>query len=288
MGQSRINTRHCMLLGTLLAVTGTPHLAVAESDGSACATTAEEAQELRTEHKLREAQQKLLTCAQPTCPAIVRTDCMQWLSEVEKAMPTVVIKASGPTYREIIAVRVWLDGVLLFDRLNGLAHPVNPGVHQFRYEVDGMIPIEEQVVIREGEERRMLVVQFQAMPDTGYSTSNSVEPAKVRRTPVIPFVLGGVGLAALGSFAYFGIKGRAEASDLESGCGVTKTCSNAQIDQVRRKLQIADVSLGVSLISLGIATWMFVSHERAKARENATLQVSASAGVGSVRLGLTF
>ena len=213
---------------------------------------------------------------------------MQWLSEVDKAMPSVVIKATGPSYRDMIAVRVWLDGALLFDRLNGLAHPVDPGAHQFRFEADGMIPIEEQVLIREGEERRMLAIQFSALPDTGFATPSLDENPTVHRTPVLPFVVGGVGLVALGSFAYFGIQGEAEASDLKSGCGATKTCSDAQIEHVRRKLQIADVSLGVSLLSFGIATWMFVSHERAKARENATLQVSTGPGAGVIKLGLTF
>jgi hypothetical protein len=288
MGQSRINPKNTMLFGAALVLAVTPRQAMAESDSSACATTAEQAQELRTLHKFREAQEKLLNCAQPTCPAIVRRDCAQWLSEVDKAMPSVVIKATGPSYRDMIAVRVWLDGVLLFDRLNGLAHPVDPGVHQFRFEAEGMIPLEEQVLIREGEDRRMLAVQFTALPDTGFSSPSLDDTVRAHPTPVLPFVLGGVGLVALGSFAYFGIKGRSEASDLGSGCGATKTCSEAQIDHVRRKLQIADVSLGVSLISFGIATWMFVSHERARARENATLQVSAGPGAGTIRLGLTF
>ncbi len=288
MGQSTTTTKCYLLLGAALAVAGIHRPAAAESERSACATTAEQAQELRTAHKLREAQEKLLTCAQPTCPTVVRTDCMQWLSEVDRAMPSVVIKASGPTYRDIIAVRVWLDGVMLFDRLNGLARPVDPGIHDFRFEADGMVPVEEQVVIREGEDRRMLVVQFNALPNSSFATSSPDETARVRRLPVLPFVFGGVGLVALGSFTYFGLKGRAEASDLASGCGVTKTCSDAQLDRVRTKLQVADVSLGVSLISFGIATWMFVSHERARARENAALQVSAGPGSGTVRFGLTF
>jgi len=266
--------------------------AAAEDERSVCATAAEEAQELRNAHKLRAAQQKLLVCAQSNCPIVVRSDCMQWLTDVDRAIPSVTVRAIGPANNELIDVRVWLDGVLLFDKLNGLARPVDPGIHILRFEADGMQPVEQQVVIREGEDRRMLVAQFNALPlvppNPNLSKSTADDVAKAHRLPVLPFVLGGVGFVALGSFAYFGINGRSEASELGSGCGVTKTCSDAQIDHVRRKLQLADISLGVSLISFGIATWMLVSHERARTRDNATLQVSAGSGTATVKLGLTF
>jgi hypothetical protein len=286
------HSKYWVLLAAALAALCQHRPASAEDERSVCATIAERAQELRKEHKLRDAQQEFLICAQPNCPNVVRTDCMQWLADVDKAMPTVVIRASGPSSNDMIAVRVRVDGEIWTDKLDGLARPVDPGIHYFRFEADGMSPVEKQIVIREGEHRRMLGVQFNSIPsappNSNFSDSSLSGTAKTRRLPVLPFVFGGVGLVTLGSFVYFGLKGRDEAADLASGCGATKTCSDTQIDHVRRKLQLADVSLGVSLLSFGIATWMFVSHERAMVRENATVQISAGPGAGTVRLGLAF
>lgn len=292
MCRTETYTKNCVLVAAALTVLGVHRPAIAEDERSACATVAEQAQELRKAHKLRDAQQKFLICAQPNCPGVVRTDCIQWLSDVDKAMPSVVIRASGSSNNELIAVRTWVDGAILSDKLDGLARPVDPGIHNFRFEADGMRPIEQQIVIREGEDRRMLAVQFNSISsapsDSTFLDSSQSGTARTQPLPVLPLVFGGVGLVALGSFAYFGVNGRGEAADLASGCGATKTCSDEQIDHVRRKLQLADISLGVSLVSFAIATWMFVSHERAKAREDATLQISAAPGAGTVKLGLAF
>ena len=287
MYRTETYAKNRVLIAAALATLGIHRPAIAEDERSACATIAEQAQELRKEHKLRDAQQKFLICAQPNCPVVVRADCMQWLSDVDKALPSVVIRASGPSNNELIAVHTWVDGAVFSDKLDGLARSVDPGIHNFRFEADGMSPVEQQIVIREGENRRMLVVQFNPIPSVP-SDSTFFDSSQARPLPVLPVVFGGVGLVALGSFAYFGINGRGEAADLASGCGATKTCSDAQIDHVRRKLQLADISLAVSLVSFGIATWMFVSHERAHVRENATVQISAGPGAGTVRLGMVF
>jgi hypothetical protein len=280
----RMVTQASTLLGVVLAIVSMQRPAAAEDERSACATAAENAQALRSEHKLQEARQALLVCAQARCPKLVSTDCVQWLSEVERVIPSVVVKASGPLNQELIVVEVWIDGVKVADKLDGLARPVNPGVRQFRFAAEGMLPVDQQVVIREGEDRRLLAVQFAARP----SEPSPVAPTPVHKTPVVPFVLAGIGLAALGSFAYFGLTGVEQRSDLAGGCGANKTCSDAQVDPVRRRLLVADVSLGVSLVSLGIATYMFATHYRARSRENADLQVNAGPSRGSVDFRLTF
>lgn len=264
-------------LGVLLTLLGSQGSACAEDLRSACATAAEQAQQLRSEHKLLEARSELLVCAQSLCPTVVRSDCVHWISELDKALPTVVIKATGPANEDLIDVAVWVDKVRVLDKLDGLARAVNPGIHVFRFEANGLPPVEQQVLVREGENRRMLVVQF----DSGRTITAATGAPRIS---VLPLAFAGAGALALGGFAYFGVTGRAEASDLASGCGATKTCTEEQVDPVRRKLLIADVALGISLASLGVATYLFFSQYRARPKETASLQV----GPGSVRLDVNF
>lgn len=288
----RIANRHYagVAIGVLVAISN--RTVLADDPRIFCKVAAEQAQQLRSAHQLQAARQQLLMCANAACPTVIRTDCSQWLAEVDTAQPSIVIKANDSSGGDIVAVTVLLDGVQLADRLEGIARPINPGVHKFHFEANGMLPIDEQVVIREGEKQRTMLVKFQALKiETSTKESSQVggAPSASRGSKsAVPYILAGVGVLALGSFAYFGINGRSDASQLAAGCGATKSCSESQVAPVRKKLLLADISLGISAVSLGIATWMFVSPDKAVRKDDAMVQVGANANGGSVQLRWRF
>jgi hypothetical protein len=292
MGIARLNCSYWAWLTLAVAVSFSSRTAIAGDPRIACVTAAEQAQQLRTAHQLQAARQQLLLCAKTTCPAVVRSDCSQWLSEVDLAQPTIIIKVNDPSGGDVVAVSVSIDGVPLTDHLDGIARPIDPGVHKLHFEASGKRPVDEQVVIREGEKQRTLLVKFQPVvaeksaSDSTKAQGSSNEPVQSRSA--VPYVFAGAGVLALGSFAYFGINGRSEASDLAAGCGATKSCSQAQVDPVKKKLLLADISLGIGLVSLGIAAWMFVTQEKAAPKDNTTVQVGAAPGGGSVQLRWRF
>jgi len=206
----------------------------------ACATTAEGAQQLRTEKKLRRARAQFIACAQESCPEAVRADCLQWLAEVDKSMPSVVIAVRNSSGADVRVKRVLADGEPLVDTLDGKAIAIDPGAHRFRAEREDGSFVELDVVVAEGEKSRAITL---TMPDT-------VE--KRASIPTASWILGGVSVVAFGSFAYFGLTGRAEASDRRTTCG--PNCPQSDLDSIRRKLLIADISLGVGVVSFGVAT----------------------------------
>jgi hypothetical protein len=218
-----------------------------------CVKAAEAAQTERSAHHLRSARDLLLTCAQSTCPAVVRADCATWLSEVDLLMPSVVVVARDPRGTELYDVRVSVDGELAASRLDGLAIAVDPGTHRFLYEAPNAPPVEQQLVIREGEKGRVLWVTL--VPPTP-SPPPSVHR---RRAPPITYILGGLGTAGVAGFAYFGVTGAVEAADLKQQCGETHSCTEDQVAPVRRELLVADVSLGIGLVSLGTALYFYLN-----------------------------
>jgi hypothetical protein len=124
-------------LAALLAIT-TPRTARAEDPKKAeCAAAYEKSQEQRASGKLREARESLVVCSQAVCPAFVQSDCVQWLTEVQHDMPTVVISAKDKNGEDTVAVHVTLDGEVLMQQLDGTATPINPGMHKFRFELEG-------------------------------------------------------------------------------------------------------------------------------------------------------
>jgi len=62
----------------------------------------------------------------------------------------------------VLAVRVWLDGRLLGDRLETRSIPIDPGEHVFRFEMTGADPVEQKLVIRQGQKNRNVDVAFKS------------------------------------------------------------------------------------------------------------------------------
>ena len=174
-----------------------------------CVESYEAAQKLRQEGKLRASRAELLKCSSEACPPSLRKDCAPWLREVEDALPTVVLAARAADGHDLVDVRVTFDGAPLVDQLDGRAVAVDPGVHVFRFETSGLAPVDERVVVREGQKLRALQATFTpaptAMRAAPLAQTPPAEPAPgaPRPVPIAAYVLGGVGVVALGAAAYF-------------------------------------------------------------------------------------
>jgi hypothetical protein len=222
-------------------------------------------QPLRRDGKLAEAKEALLICARDPCPAQLQPDCLGWLNEVEQAMPTLLFRVTTSADGDVSDVRVSVDGKLLTPRLDGRALPIDPGTHILRFERAGYAAIEQSIVIHEGEKRRRVSVQL--LDPKNKAVQNEPEESKA---PVAAYALGGLGLVAFGSFAYFGATGLADRNDLED---CKPRCRTSDVDAVDRKFWIANVSLAVSAVALGSAAVLFLGTSdkpTASARVSAT------------------
>ena len=145
-----------------LPLLSTSVAALADDDGNkqACITAADEAQRLRDEHKLVKAREQMVACARDVCPGPIRKDCAKWLTDVEASLSTVTLAARDSRGRDFVDVRVSIDGMLFTEKLDGAALFVDPGPHTFRFEIVGKPPIDERVIVREGERNRAVTVIF--------------------------------------------------------------------------------------------------------------------------------
>src|SRR5262249_11708976 len=106
------------------------------------------------------------------------------------------------------------------------------------------------------EKGRTIAVEF-AAPESAGAEQAAPPPAEKSTSPISAYVLGGVGVLSLGSFAYFGISGSSDASNLRNTCA--PNCADSAVSDVRRKLLIADVSLGVGVVSLAVAGYLLLT-----------------------------
>ncbi len=238
------------------------------ADKQTCIAAAESGQRLRKDHKLVLAREQLLVCSAQECPPLVSGDCTQWLGEVERSLASVVVRPRDPDGHEIAEVKVIADGQVRVEGSTRTPVVLDPGAHSFRYESPGFSPVTEQVELREGERNRVLAPVLQPVPSSpapAGPVNGSTAPPEPQPSsggiPVAAWAIGGVGVVALGSFAYFGISGHSDQNNLEQGPGkCAPNCTDAQVSPIRTKFIVADVSLAVGVVALGVATYLIFTH----------------------------
>jgi hypothetical protein len=205
------------------------------------------------------------------------------IAELEPRLSKLAVVVSAEV-ASLPSLRITLDGRPLGEATWGSEVPVDPGDHVIQAEADHKKSLTRSVHLRPEADRQTVtilpledetaVATPHESPTPGPRESSSFPPpsplaetpsdrapevrspkAAHRPIPVPTYVAAGVGVAAIGSFAYFGLTGRAEYFNLKASCG--PDCTQAEVAPTHTKLVVADVSLGVSLVALGVAAYTF-------------------------------
>jgi hypothetical protein len=246
--------------------------AAADKAAAACIQSAEQGETARKAGELLRGRELFALCAARECPAMLRRDCAAWLEDAEHQIPSIVLGAHDAQGGDVVDARASIDGTLVREHLDGNSIALNPGSHVVRFESAGKVPVELRVVLRAGEKNRPILATLappapavvpgpvvalpphaSAAPPPPGATEHDAPP---RAVPAGAWVLGGLGLVALGAFGYFGATGMNDASTLRATCA--PGCTDAQIQSVRLKLVAADIGLGVGVVSLIAAVWIGV------------------------------
>src|SRR5690349_21260086 len=123
-----------LLAAVAVATVLGPAVARAASDGDAdaakreCLARHEEAQIARRDRRMIDARAALRLCSAAACPGAIRADCLEWLDQVARTLPSVVVSARARG-QDLSAVKVFVDGKLAAERLSGAALELDPGEH---------------------------------------------------------------------------------------------------------------------------------------------------------------
>jgi hypothetical protein len=206
-----------------------------------CREAYENGQRVRRTGKLIEARRDFLLCARDPCPLAFQPECVQWLDEVERLQPTVVIDVRGPTD----GVRVLVDGSALASALDGREIPIDPGDHAFRVETPGHAPTERHELIVEGTKATKLVFT----PARSVALAADVLPSRSLASPVVFTAL----TAAAGAlWAVAGFTGLSE----YNGCSAS--CPAATVNDINTRWVLTDVAAPVTIALVGVAVFFWV------------------------------
>ena len=289
-----------------------PAAAAAVDEPLTCAQAYERAQEEKATGQLKAAIEHLKRCVDAKCAKFIRKDCVRWMEDAQRALPTVVfsILEGGD---EITDVEILCDDKILIRMLDGEPIPIDPGLHDFTFNVPGLVPAERQVLIHEGERNRIIKVEFRSpesiappppsppppspppsplppsppppSPPPPAPSSNAEFTLSAKPNPPLaessspslahawPYGLAGVGALGVAGFAVFAALGASQKGDLERSC--SPFCQTGQVDSAKTKYILADTCLGVGLVSLGVATYLLVKrHGESSSTRDAATSVS--------------
>jgi hypothetical protein len=227
-------------------------------EADACFTAAERAQPLMKQRRFREARAELEMCARDVCPRVARIDCRDWLADVATHQPSIVISAhetnSRHETRDLTGVRAVIDGGIVVETADASPVPLDPGRHRVRVERDDLYPLEQAVDLREGEKNRVVHFYWETQ---WVAPQRPAAVAAARPTPGSVYVVGALGLAAVGVGVYFEATGLAKRASLDT-CKQAG-CPPGQVDDARNMTRVGDVTLGVGLAALAGAGIIYLA-----------------------------
>lgn len=219
-----------------------------------CADAAETGQKLALARKLTQAKQAFLRCVQETCPAEIRDVCSPLLEETKARVARVTVRVRSADGKDVVDAVVSLDARPFQQRIDAVAREIDPGVYRFRAQAGALRSKEVEVAIAEGERRNIDLV-LDAPPSDRAGARSGPGPA--------PWIVGGIGLASLTTFAVLQGVAQSRRSDLEDTCGVTGTCDPDEVGSIDAQLKASVVLLAVGGAAIATSAVLFLTLDEA-------------------------
>jgi hypothetical protein len=273
----------CLAVAASVLVPSLPSIAAASDPqpADACYSKPVEGQTLQRAGKLLDARERYAACALATCPKEIVSDCARWLGDVEAATPSVVVAAVDEKGRDAVDVRVSVDGKPPLD-VGAFAIKVDPGRHTFVFQRSGSPDVTVDMLLREGEKNRQVPVTFAA--PAGARAEAAPATVSARPVPAAAWVAGAVGALGLAGFATFGALGVGQRGSDHCDTG----CTSSEKQGVDSTFLVADASLAVAAVGLGVATWLYLARPSVRRPASAAFDVRVLPGGGLASVGLSF
>ena len=163
---------------------------------------------------------------------------------------------------------VTLDGAPLGAAAWGVGMPVDPGTHEVTASAPNKTPFQQSVEITSGSSK----LQIPKLADAKTATTAVAVDTDTEKKPVTDeanagngrrtagFVVGGVGIVALGVGGYFGLRAFSKWSDREDNCvGGCNDVAKAAGDDAKSAAMISNIGIGLGLVAVGVGTYLVLS-----------------------------
>ena len=206
-----------------------------------CVDAATVGQTKRDEGKLLAARDQMLRCSRDEC-TVVKAFCARWLTEIEGQIPSVVVRVVDSDGSDRTDAKATMDGRPM--RLDGKPMSLDPGEHMLVVVAPDAPRKEQKVLLVDREKSRLVSIQLPTKKrgQAAADTSSSAPPPK-GGIPTGVWILGGFGVAAVGTGVYFGLTARHQLNELQTNC--SPMCPESSTTSGRRAALLADIGFGV-------------------------------------------
>lgn len=183
---------------------------------------------------------------------------------------------------KVPGISVQIDNVKLDAAALGAKIPVDPGQRSVEISAPGYQPLKMKVTIGAEHDMQTLNVpklEKKATPTpTPSGAPTGPRPARAAQSPaappppvqshhsILPYVVGGVGLAALGVGTAFAFLAKSAYSNADSLCPSHAGCSQNALDkrsQAETRANIANVGLAVGVVGIGVGAVLWLTQSSA-------------------------
>jgi serine/threonine-protein kinase len=180
------------------------------------------------------------------------------------------------------------------------------GVHVIAATAQGHRPWEMRLEVAGGDRKNLEIALEPAEPAApdakaaahpelaGPAAEKASAPVSdpLARRRIVAYALGGVGVGALVVGSVFGLRAISKRNDSDAECPAGQ-CSQAGVDlnnQARTAARVADITIGVGLVGVGVATYLLLTMPKAQADAPAVaargMRLRADVGPGQAGLSL--
>jgi serine/threonine-protein kinase len=231
-----------------------------------CVQANDDGQDLSLAGKLQQARERFALCASASCPAVVRDDCRQRMTDVDAAMPSIVFEVKDALGNDVSGVKVTMDGRPFVDWLDETPRPLDPGEHKFVFNALGRPRTELVVVVHEGDKawhERVVMGTTPAPAPAPERPAAPVAPASDGTTQrMVGVALGGAGVVGLLVGGILGVVAKATYDHaLGSECGNNpSTCSSQGVQDghtAHSQATVATAGLIAGVAMLGGGAYLY-------------------------------
>jgi hypothetical protein len=236
-----------------------------------------------------------------------QSELQQRIDALRPRIPKLVIERGAGAE----AATIELDSVRLGANSIGVEVPLDPGPHSILARAPGHKQYLSTIEVTEQQTKKITVVLEELVREPDVDSPQPASPVPVAPPPgsprsrLVPYVVGGVGAAALLNAGVFYLMHRSKDSELQNLCGSDHDCTNAYPrplvgDEVSRSRDLNDKShlyttvSGVSaiagLLALGVAgVWVITAPKEPKSITAWVIQPSApGAELGGMSVASAF
>ncbi len=231
---------------------------------------------------------------------VVAQNSGKHVTDLKDRIPRLVVKVPA----DVEGATVTIDGVSVNASLVGTAMPLDPGKHAVVVKASKRKPYSTDVVLVERGKPVTVEAALPVVADDGIPAGDGTAPVEQPEPPkdqggggagAVPWIIGGIGVAALiGGGVMYGLR-QGTISDLEAACGPGRTqCPDDKrdlADSGKTYTTAGNVLVGVGVLGVATAVVLWViapssNGSKATSKSDGSRAPSLTVGSGPGTLGL--